>query len=188
MGTARDQVRLISQEGPVASAWISALPSRAANTILPDSDFRNLCRYWLGVPLLPDGKVQQCPLCGEPVDPFGDHMVNCAKNGRTRRHNAMRDCWSSLLTNAAISHVREAVSRTGQRPADILLLSWDKGRDIAVDFTVTSPLTSDCYPLTHEGARRHLKNAEELKYSQERQTLSATSMQWGLQPAAALAN
>ena len=111
-------------------------------------------------------------------------MVNCAKNGRTRRHNAMRDCWSSLLTNAAISHVREAVSRTGQRPADILLLSWDKGRDIAVDFTVTSPLTSDCYPLTHEGARRHLKNAEELKYSQERRTLSATSMQWGLQPAA----
>ena len=112
------------------------------------------------------------------------HMVNCSKNGRTRRHSALRDCWSSLLTNAAISHVREAVSRTGQRPADILLLSWDKGRDIAVDFTVSSPLTSDCYPLTLEGARRHLANAEEQKYSQERRTQSATLMHWGLQPAA----
>ena len=139
MGTARDQVRIASQEGTLASAWLSVTPSRQANTTLSDTDFRSLCRYWLGLPLMPDGITRSCPLCSEAVDPFGDHFVNCRKNGRTRRHNAVRDCWSNLLTSASISHIREAPSTTGQRPADLLLLAWDKGRDIAVDFTITNP-------------------------------------------------
>ena len=139
MGTARDQVRLLSQEGPTATAWLGVVPSKAANTLIPDNDFRSLCRYWLGLPLLSDGVTTKCPLCGAVADPFGDDFTNCKVNGTTRRHNALRDAWSYLLSSAAISHKREAVAGTDHRPADILLLGWDRGRDIAVDFTVSAP-------------------------------------------------
>ena len=183
-GTARDQIRLLSQEGPVASAWLNVTPSKVANTLIPDSDFRSLCRYWLGLPLLPDGSTAKCPLCGSMVDPFGDHFTNCKNNGPTRRHNALRDAWSNLLSTSAISHRREAVSGNGQRPADILLLNWDKGRDVAVDFTIVSPLTLDALPLSVEVTKRHLAHAEEAKYAKERNTLSCTDMRWGMQPAA----
>ena len=183
-GTARDQIRLLSQEGPVASAWLNVTPSKVNNTLLSDSDFRSLCRYWLGLPLLPDGNTAKCPLCGLTVDPFGDHFTNCKLNGPTRRHNALRDAWSNLLSSAAISHRREAVSGNGQRPADILLLNWDKGRDIAVDFTISSPLTLDALPLNIEVTKRHLAQAEEAKYAKERHTLACSDMRWGMQPAA----
>ena len=184
MGTARDQVRLLSQEGPIASAWLSVVPSKPANTLLPDTDFRSLCRYWLGLPLLQDGSVTKCPLCNGTVDPCGDHFTNCKHNGITRRHNELRDAWSYLLSLAAISHKREAVSGSDHRPADILLLGWDRGRDIAVDFTVVSPMTLDAFPLSLDAARRHLGAAEEAKYAKERQTQACTTMRWGMQPAA----
>ena len=184
MGTARDQVRLLSQEGPIASSWLSVVPSKAANTLLTDTDFRSLCRYWLGLPLLQDGTTSKCPLCTGTVDPYGDHFINCKYNGITRRHNALRDAWSYLLSSAAISHKREAVSGTDHRPADILLLGWDRGRDIAVDFTVVSPMTVDALPLSLDVAKRHLGAAEEAKYAKERSTQACTSMRWGMQPAA----
>ena len=183
-GTARDQVRLLAQEGPIAAAWLNVTPSRAANTIIPDTDFRNLCRYWLGTPLLKDGSTTKCPLCGLVVDPFGDHFTNCKNNGISKRHNALRDAWSSLLSSSAIPHVREAVSGSGHRPADILLLNWDKGRDIAVDFTIVSPLTLDALPLSTDATKRLLAAAEELKYAKERQTDACSDMGWGMQPAA----
>ena len=123
MGIARDQVRLLNQEGGLATAWLSVTPSRANNTTLSDTDFRSLCRFWLGLPVLPDGSTYSCPLCGEGVDPFGDHLVLCLKNGPTRRHNAFRDAWASILTSAGISFIKEAASSSGRRPADILLLS-----------------------------------------------------------------
>jgi hypothetical protein len=183
-GTARDHVRLLSQEGPLASAWLAVTPSRSLNTLLPDTDFRSLCRFWLGLPLLPDGHTYACPLCHEPVDPFGDHFVSCKHNGITRRHNALRDAISTLLSGAGVTHIKEAVSRTGSRPADILLINWDKGKDLAIDITVRHPLTLDNYPLTLEGSRRHLAKAEADKMERERRDAACTTMRWGFQPAA----
>ena len=99
--------------------------------------------FRLGLPLLPDGRTNRCPLCGEGVDPFGDHLVLCKMNGPTRRHNAFRDAWASVFTAAGISFIKEASSSDGSRPADILLLSWDLGRDVAVDFTISHLLGND---------------------------------------------
>ena len=184
LGTARDHVRLLSQDGPTASAWLSVIPSRAANTLLSDSDFRLLCRHWLGLPVLPDGTVVRCPLCGGSVDPFGDHFLCCRKNGITQRHNALRDAWSYQLTSAAVSHKREVASGNDQhRPADILLLNWDRGADIAVDFTISSPMSLDNFPLTIEGGKRHLISAEDKKIAKEHLHKTCTHMRWGLQPA-----
>ena len=164
VGTARDHVRLVNQEGPFASAWLSAIPNRALNNTLSDTDFRSLCRFWLGLPLLLEGQnLPSCPECHEALDPFGDHFVTCRKNGCTQRHNALRDAWSHVLASANIRHLKEIATPSGDRPADLLLVGWDKGTDVCVDLTVTSPTSVSCYPLTSEKAQRHLNDAERAK-------------------------
>jgi len=166
-GTARDYVRMISQEGPLAHAWLTVTPSANKRTLLSDIDFRSLCRYFLGLPLLQDGTtLRPCPLCREALDPFGDHFVTCAKNGVTRRHNSVRDSWADLLRQSGVPHVKEAPSATNERPADILLLGFSKGIDVALDFTVCSPCTLDQYPLCPERVRKHLAHAEATRRDQ----------------------
>ena len=141
LGTARDHVRLLNQEGPFASSWLSAIPNRSLNNVFLDTEFRSLCRFWLGLPLLPEGEtLPPCPECGCSLDPFGDHFVTCRKNGLSRRHNALRDSWSQVLTASNIRHSKEVSTPHGDRPTDILLLGWDKGTDVCVDITITSPL------------------------------------------------
>ena len=44
-GTARDHVRLLSQEGMYSSAWRAVTPSRTMNTVLPDTEFRSLAVF-----------------------------------------------------------------------------------------------------------------------------------------------
>ena len=148
VGTARDMARLQSQGGPIANGWMSVLPSRILRTDIQDSDYRLLLRWWLGLPLLPLGcTLPGCPLCGEPVDPFGDHFVCCQQNGITRRHNALRDSLFEVLACVAIPSAKEVSCGTLHWPADILLLAWERGHDVAVDLTVTHPLGLSSHPL-----------------------------------------
>ena len=70
----------------------------------------------------------------------------------------------------------------GDRPADILLIGWDKGTNGRVDFTTTSPLRLDPYPLSLEKAKRHLNEAEKAKRA--KQLSSCHAMGWGHHPAA----
>ena len=143
----------------MARAWLTIIPSPQKRTTLPDIDFRSLCRYYLGLPLLQEGaSLGPCPLCREALDPFGDHFVTCPKNGISRRHNSLRDCWGDILRQAAIPHVKEAPALQNERPADILLLGFDKGIDVALDFTVSSPL--DQYPFSPDKAKKHLAAKE----------------------------
>ena len=182
-GTARDHVRLLNQEGPFASAWLSAIPNRAVNNVLVDSDFRSLCRYWLGLPLLPQGEsLPPCPECKGALDPFGDHFVTCRKNGTTRRHNTLRDAWAQVLASSNIRHVKEVSASGGDRPADLLLIGWDKGSDVCVDITITSPLGMEAFPLSIEKAKRHLNDAE--KEKKTKQLPSCQAMGWAHHPAA----
>ena len=124
-GTARDQVRHSFQIGPLATGWLSLTPSRQTNTTLPDADFRSLCRYWLGLPLLPDGTTYQCPLCQGSVDPHGDHLVTCTRNGLTQRHNALRDELSRILTASGVAHQKEVHALGRDRP--LQTCSWYLG-------------------------------------------------------------
>ena len=117
-----------------------------------------------GLPLLPEGvTLPCCPECKEAIDPFGDHFVTCRKSGSTRRHNSLRDAWAHILSVSNIPHLVEVSVASGDQPADILLVGWDKGQDVCVDFTVTSPLGLDAFPLNLEKARRHLNDAEAAK-------------------------
>ena len=182
LGTARDRVRLESQDGALAHGWLTVTPSRALGTTLPDSDFRSLCRYLLGLPLTQDGAAAKCPACGDACDPLGDHSVNCGKNGITRRHNAVRDEWSRTLSAASIPHAKEVVATGLKRPADILLIGWHRGRDVCVDFTICNPIAADNFPLKPGMGKQHLSLAEREKIRKEGPLCAQAA--WGFHPAA----
>ena len=162
---------------------MSVLPSRALRTDINDADYRLLLRWWLGLPILPIGlTLPGCPLCSEPVDPFGDHFVCCGYNGSTRRHNALRDAIFDVLVASAIPCAKEVSCGTRQRPADVLLLAWERGRDVAVDLTVTHPLGLAHHPIVVKNAARHCQRAEANKASAEGDLCRRAG--WGFAPAA----
>ena len=183
LGTARDQVRFTSQAGALATGWLQVLPSPSLGTVIPDTTFRSLCRWWLGLPLLPEGvTLPPCPLCGQALDPFGDHFVVCKLNGPTRRHNALRDEWGRVLTQASIPWRKEVPTTGGDRPDDILLLNFSKGKHCSLDITVVSPTALGEYPLSALKAKGRLAAAERDKTNKE--AASCARMGWSHHPAA----
>ena len=181
-GTARDAVRIQAQDGPIATGWLSVIPSRTSNSTLSDDEFRTLCRWWLGLPLLSDGACVLCPACGECADPFGDHFVSCRKNGFTRRHNSLRDELCRTLAAGGITYQKEVMVRDMTRPADILLHGWDKAVDVCVDLTITHPVQAESWPLGPETAALHLSKAEKDKNEKHKEVCK--SMRWACHPMA----
>jgi hypothetical protein len=180
---AADPHRLRSQGGQLSNAWMSVIPHRALRTDIEDSDYRLLLRWWMGLPILPTGRtLPACPLCGDPVDAFGDHFVCCEKNGITQRHHALRDAIFDVLARGAIPAAKEVVSAHRNRPADILLVAWERGRDVAVDVTVTHPLAPSCYPLVLQRVGQHCRRAETNKVTAEAEMCREVG--WGFMPAA----
>ena len=153
----------------------------AQTSPIPTTDY--LLRWWLGLPILPTGlTLPGCPLCQEPVDPFGDHFVCCDQSGSTRRHNALRDAIFDALVRSSIPAAKEQSCNGRQRPADILLLAWERGRDVAVDLTVTHPLGLSQHPLNARNAARHCKRAEDAKLQAEGDLCQQAG--WGFTPMA----
>ncbi|GJW30403.1 hypothetical protein Tco_0047278 [Tanacetum coccineum] len=81
-------------------------------------------------------------------DIYGDHVVSCAGIvGIKHRHNVVRDTLVDICYRSGISSGKEVdIGLSGERdkslrPADVLLYSWDGGRDVCVDLTGSSPLT-----------------------------------------------
>ncbi|GJW24930.1 putative reverse transcriptase domain-containing protein [Tanacetum coccineum] len=79
---------------------------------------------------------------------YGDHAVSCAGIvGIKHRHNLVRDTLVDICYRSGISSGKEVdIGLGGERdnslrPADVLLYSWDVGRDVCVDLTGSSPLT-----------------------------------------------
>ena len=70
----------------------------------------------------------------------------CAKFGdRIARHNTLRDVLYDAAAGAALNPAREVrhlLPGTDARPGDVFIPRWVKGRDAALDVTVTSPLAA----------------------------------------------
>ena len=98
---------------------------------------------------------EACPLCGAPVDRFGDHALVCPCGGdRVLRHNSIRDQVFDEMRRGGLSVDREKAgllpgrpsedgmpsSAQDRRPADI----WVGGRDAqqpqAIDVAVAAGL------------------------------------------------
>ncbi|XP_074288414.1 uncharacterized protein LOC141613573 [Silene latifolia] len=91
-----------------------------------------------------------CPACSRVFadDIFGDHAVSCTRTiGVKHHHNLVRDTLSDICYRSGILVGKEVDIRLIDghggplRLADLLLYSWDRGRDVCVDLTGSSPLT-----------------------------------------------
>ncbi|GKE22882.1 hypothetical protein Tco_1434394, partial [Tanacetum coccineum] len=102
----------------------------------------------LSVPLF--SVTKPCSACSRVFmgDIYRDHAVSCAGIvGIKHRHNAVRDTLVDICYRSGISSGKEVdIGLGGERdkslrPADVLLYSWDGGRDVCVDLIGSSPLT-----------------------------------------------
>eukprot|EP00884_Botryococcus_braunii_P021563 jgi/Botrbrau1/8090/Bobra.0230s0015.1 len=146
------QERLIqvldSAARPHASGWLQALPVERMGQVMANIEFRCRLRYQLLSPMFPRGAP--CPRCGQDMDRFGDHAVQC-RVGRgvavTYRHNAVRDMLFRVGKEVEAVVTREpplpvrVVGFETRRP-DLVFLDWDGGRDLYVDVVGTSPLAA----------------------------------------------
>jgi len=104
-----------------------------------------------------------CPLCGDPVDVFGDHAVSCKKSGLGDRHLGPQTFFCQVITQSRVPHDREVeIAGNGRRPADILWKAWDGRRDLAVDLTIVHPNPVAGRPLRGSAAT-FLKDKREQK-------------------------
>jgi len=119
---ARDRVRLQCLQNSHSGAWLSLCPCVGAGLCLSNPEFKVLCRWRLGSELIsPQG--QACPMCGDVLDAFGDHLVCCHKNGLTKRHNAVVDCLAKFIKAAGLPVIvdRAVGLEPRLRPGDITL-------------------------------------------------------------------
>jgi len=146
--------RLESQRAGKADGWLSAPPVAGQGLCVAGANYFTLLRCHLGVPLLPaDCAGRPCPLCGGPVDFFGDHAVSCKKSGFGDMHLGTQSFLCQVLTEARVPHDRELdVSENGRRPADVLLKALDGRRDLAVDLTIVPPNPATGRPLRGSAA------------------------------------
>ena len=85
-----------------------------------------------------------CP--GLALDHLGNHATTCKRGGDVViHHNHLRNVIVEFCNHAHLgvrvesgSGITPDLSRT--RPADVLVLNWERGKHAALDTTVTSPL------------------------------------------------
>ncbi|KAL6575177.1 hypothetical protein OROMI_012462 [Orobanche minor] len=137
-----------SQHGEHTSDWLRAVPISVFGQTMNGRTYRSVKSYQLGIPMFPVSR--SCSACSRVFhdDVFGDHAVSCSGTvGVKHRHNLVRDTLLDIYFQSRISAAKEVdvglIDGHDKpfRPADLLLYSWDRGRDVYVDLTGSSPLT-----------------------------------------------
>ena len=117
---------------------------------MSDDEFRIACSLRLGYRLQGLSEASRCPDCSRNplVGAQGEHFLHCPCGGdRISRHNQVRNSFQHLASMAGIRSIIEPVDFMfdGGRLSDLLLLNPSSvsstGRNIAFDFSVTSPIT-----------------------------------------------
>lgn len=104
--------------------------------------------YRPGVPLF--AKDSLCSCCGNFIYVFGDHGIHCTHEvGLKFFHDIVRDTLSDICFRVGVQAKTEAslgfLANDGgeARPADILVLNRDNGRDTCFVVTGVSPFTGN---------------------------------------------
>jgi hypothetical protein len=137
---------LNSVNQPHSGDWLNALPSSYLGLSLHSQEFRLAAKYRLGAPVYDEAST--CPMdrCTRPNDVYGNHVyaISCATDGvRIFRHDRLRDAIFLAAQGAGLCprrEVRHLFPDTDDRPGDIFIDIWQRGRGAAFDVTVTSPL------------------------------------------------
>jgi hypothetical protein len=167
----RDQARLLEQSAGVGSCWMTVNPNPALHTIIASEEYSLALKWWLGVPIFPQDEAERtCPGCGKASDVFGDHLLCCARNNYTKRHQAVQDSLFELCTSSGQGCAREVAlpdCPDGElRPADLLLSAFQAGAPTAVDLTVAHGWqASEQQAVTRERWRTFLRRKEQAKHA-----------------------
>ena len=164
--TSRDKARLACVSLDHSGDWLNALPSFVFNLHMPGPEFRVAIRYRLGVPVFPEDG--DCPACGSPSDAFGDHAIACGYQGeRNSRHNIIRDEIYNTAKAAGLRPTKEErgiIDEDESRPADVKIPMWIRGKDVAFDVTVCSPLSASYVERSAREASHTLSQSFENKH------------------------
>ncbi|GKE20431.1 hypothetical protein Tco_1431943 [Tanacetum coccineum] len=137
-----------SQMKDHTSDWLRVVSIFGLGQTMNGRTYRCVLGYRLGVPLFLASNP--CSACSWIFmgDIYEDHAVSCAGIvGIKHRHNVVRDTLVDICYRSGISSGKEVdIGLGGEhdkslRPANVLLYSWDVGRDVCVDLTGSSPLT-----------------------------------------------
>ena len=133
---------------------------------MPAAEFRIALRYRLGIPVFQEDG--DCPACGALSDSFGDHAIACGYQGeRNSRHNILRDEIYNTARAAGLSPTKEErgiIDEDESRPADVKIPMWIRGKDVAFDVTVCSPLSATYVERSAREASFTLSQSSENKY------------------------
>ena len=168
----RNSARLESQSGGYGSAWMQVVPTDAGQGLIKAEDYRLGLRWVLGLPLLgQDKEGAKCPACGACVDVFGDHLLCCRRNNFYGRHFAVQESFISMaqagdqpfMREVQLARANAVPNGPSLRPADLLLKTWQGGKDLAVDITISHPLQISQQPWTAAKAKGYLSTVEKKK-------------------------
>ena len=112
-----------------------------------------------------------CSLCpGIALDRLGNHASTCKRGGDVvTRHNHLRNVLVEFCHRAHLgvrvesgSGLTPDLSHT--RPADVLVLNWERGKHAALDITVTSPLIPSILTAASLSEGAAAEEAEAMKH------------------------
>ena len=188
-----DKVRLECVAAKHSSAWLRAVPAKfPVNMVMEPSQFSAALKHRLGLHL--NAKNSFCSSCAqrkdrpEILDNLGHHALTCKYRGYVQvRHNKLARAFAGICKRAQLNPKLEqgAEARDLSRPADVWLPNYFGAQDVALDFTVVSPLTNENISgaAPAEGrAKRAVRSAEVFKH--ERYDEKCAQNNWKLVPMA----
>ena len=105
---------------------------------MSSQEFVLAVKLWLGIPLF---NCHSNPVrfpCGQVIDPYGHHLLECGHDGnRTRRHDALPDVvWHALeVDNKEAKIERRCCGDSRSRPGDIYHPDFLNGTPAFFDIT-----------------------------------------------------
>ena len=160
-----DVARLNATASKHAGAWLQAIPITNNGLKLTDEEIRVAICLRLGLKIY---EPFPCA-CGNIVDQFGSHCFSCKKNsGRILRHEAINHLLHRELTKCDLSPTLEPtglLANSPLRPDGVTRIPFERGRQLAWDFTCTHPLCPSIMRLTNGLPGQAAALAEERKFS-----------------------
>ena len=155
------QALLLSQSGPQAAAWLTAIPADRSTSLPPEvMQIALRRRLRLPLPLGPRICGQHGHGCRRRLDPWGDHALACTRSGLlARRAKLVEQAWLAVCREAVgaeghvvpqqwLSHTSApGVPTSDRRRLDLVVYGASpQGLALCCDATLVSPITGASAP------------------------------------------
>jgi len=178
----RSKARIISSSGPHGSLVVNAPLAPARGYRLTSHEFSFFASTRLGLSNLAR-EGDKCNFCHKPLDTQGYHFSVCKHGefGVTYRHNQFRDLIFHLCQNALWNPKLEVDIPTDISklvPADVYIPTGSGSQPIAVDVTITQPLSKKNVDACSSGPNIANSRAEGIKYSKYNKVCSSNGIEF----------